>query len=117
MKFSERVKEIAAQEPFADLQDRLIALGEMTEKLALERKSIMCDRAETSVLEKLAEVQSRVINPTKALLKDRDSGIKALVKVCVPTAFVVVLPMCLLAHKHHLPSCDPHLHTCISGRS
>eukprot|EP00953_Heterococcus_sp_UTEX-ZZ885_P029914 15841-Heterococcus_DN1.PRE.1 len=40
----------------------------------------MCDRAESQVLEKLAEVQSRVINPTKALLRDRDSGIRALVK-------------------------------------
>jgi lipase chaperone LimK len=81
MKFSERVKDIAAQEPFADLQDRLVALSEITERLALERKSIMCDRAESQVLEKLAEVQSRVINPTKALLRDRDSGIRALVKV------------------------------------
>lgn len=41
MKFSSQVKNIAAQEPFADLQDRLVGLADITEKIALERKSIM----------------------------------------------------------------------------
>ncbi|KAG5193028.1 hypothetical protein JKP88DRAFT_346396 [Tribonema minus] len=80
MKFSERVKDVAAQEPFADLQDRLVALSEVTERIALERKGALCDRAEQQVLAKLTEVQTRVIAPTKALLKDRDECIQSLVK-------------------------------------
>lgn len=41
MKFSRQVKNIAAQEPFADLQDRLVGLAEITERIALERRSVM----------------------------------------------------------------------------
>lgn len=41
MKFSTQIKTIAAQEPFADLQDRLVGLAEITERIALERKNIM----------------------------------------------------------------------------
>jgi hypothetical protein len=80
MKFSERLKDVAAQEPFADLQDRLVALSEFTERRSIERKRIMCDRAESYVLEKLQEVQQMVVVPSKALLKDRERVIKALVK-------------------------------------
>lgn len=39
--FSAIVKNIAAQEPFPDLQDRLVGFAEITERIALERKSIM----------------------------------------------------------------------------
>ncbi|CAM9311391.1 unnamed protein product, partial [Discosporangium mesarthrocarpum] len=80
MKFSAQVKNVAAQEPFADLQDRLVALSEITQRIALERRSIMCDRAETQVLQKLADIKNRVIGPTKALLRDRDNCVKSLFK-------------------------------------
>ncbi|CAM9554113.1 unnamed protein product, partial [Choristocarpus tenellus] len=80
MKFSAQVKNVAAQEPFADLQDRLVALSEITERIALERKGIMCDRAEIEVLKKLEEIKDRVIGPTKALLRDRDNCVKSLIK-------------------------------------
>lgn len=49
MKFSTQVKDIAAQEPFADLQDRLVGLADVTEKVALERKNIMVSRAKNVV--------------------------------------------------------------------
>lgn len=39
--FSAKIKTIAAQEPFADLQDRLVGLAEITERISLERKNIM----------------------------------------------------------------------------
>lgn len=39
--FSAKIKNIAAQEPFPDLQDRLVGIAEITERIALERKSIM----------------------------------------------------------------------------
>lgn len=39
--FSSKIKTIAAQEPFADLQDRLVGLAEITERISLERKNIM----------------------------------------------------------------------------
>ncbi|CAM9965617.1 unnamed protein product, partial [Phaeothamnion confervicola] len=83
MRFSARVKDVAAQEPFMDLQDRLVALAEITERIALERRIIMCERAQAQVLEKLAEIQAQVIGPTKLLLADRDSCIKALLKASV----------------------------------
>lgn len=41
IKFSTEIKTIAAQEPFVDLQDRLVGLSEITERIALERKNIM----------------------------------------------------------------------------
>ncbi|CAM9464292.1 unnamed protein product, partial [Chrysoparadoxa australica] len=80
LKFSDRVKDVAAQEPFADLQDRLIALSETSERVALERQAIMVSRAQTQVLQKLEEVQKGVIQPTKILLKDREQGVKRLIK-------------------------------------
>lgn len=46
IKFSANIKNIAAQEPFADLQDRLVGLAEITERVALERKSIMVSNAD-----------------------------------------------------------------------
>lgn len=39
--FSTNIKTIAAQESFADLQDRLVGLAEITERISLERKNIM----------------------------------------------------------------------------
>ncbi len=42
--FSAKVKTIAAQEPFADLQDRLVGLAEISERISLERKTIMVRR-------------------------------------------------------------------------
>lgn len=39
--FSAKIKTVAAQEPFADLQDRLVGLAEITERISLERKNIM----------------------------------------------------------------------------
>eukprot|EP00903_Cladosiphon_okamuranus_P019485 g17918.t1 len=78
--FSAKIKTVAAQEPFADLQDRLVGLAEITERISLERKNIMIDRARTQVLNKLAEIKKTVISPTQALLQDRDSCVKALLK-------------------------------------
>ncbi|CAM9777001.1 unnamed protein product [Ectocarpus fasciculatus] len=78
--FSTKIKTIAAQEPFADLQDRLVGLAEITERISLERKNIMIDRAKSQVLNKLADIKKNVIAPTQALLQDRDSCVKALLK-------------------------------------
>lgn len=49
VKFSTQIKTIAAQEPFADLQDRLVGLSEITERIALERRNIMVRRDNDSV--------------------------------------------------------------------
>ncbi|CAN0502041.1 unnamed protein product [Ectocarpus sp. 8 AP-2014] len=78
--FSTKIKTIAAQEPFVDLQDRLVGLAEITERISLERKNIMIDRAKSQVLNKLADIKKAVIAPTQALLQDRDSCVKALLK-------------------------------------
>ncbi|CAN0195586.1 unnamed protein product, partial [Pylaiella littoralis] len=82
--FSAKIKTIAAQEPFADLQDRLVGLAEITERIALERKAIMIDRAKSQVLSKLAEIKKTCTSiPNylfQALLQDRDSCVKALLK-------------------------------------
>ncbi|CAM9917718.1 unnamed protein product [Scytosiphon promiscuus] len=78
--FSAKIKTIAAQEPFADLQDRLVGLAEVTERVSLERRNIMIDRAKSQVLSKLTEIKKGVIAPTQALLQDRDSCMKALLK-------------------------------------
>ncbi|CAM9196235.1 unnamed protein product, partial [Sphacelaria rigidula] len=80
VKFSAQVKTIAAQEPFPELQDRLVGLSEITERIALERKNIMHHRANREVLAKLADIRKRVITPTQALLQDRDSCVKTLLK-------------------------------------
>ncbi|CAM9273788.1 unnamed protein product, partial [Laminaria digitata] len=79
--FSAKIKNIAAQEPFPDLQDRLVGIAEITERIALERKSIMYDRATSQVLGKLEQIKTTVVAPAKALLQDRDSCVKALLKV------------------------------------
>ncbi len=53
--FTERLRVVAAQEPFADLQDRMVGLAEFTEKVLEERRRVMCERAELNVVNKLDE--------------------------------------------------------------
>ncbi len=61
--FTERLRVVAAQEPFADLQDRMVGLAEFTEKVCEERQRVMCERAELNVVNKLdeGEVFSRLL--------------------------------------------------------
>ncbi len=53
--FTERLRVVAAQEPFADLQDRMVGLAEFTEKMCEERRSVMCERAKANIVNKLDE--------------------------------------------------------------
>lgn len=50
MEFSSKIKNIAAQEPFADLQDRLVGLAGIMENIAIERKSVMASEKRAFVM-------------------------------------------------------------------
>jgi hypothetical protein len=72
---SQKVRDMAAQEQFIDLQEDLIAIAECTKRLAEERRTIMCERAEERVLSTIEYMQAHVLLPTKLLLRDRERAL------------------------------------------
>jgi len=76
MDLSQKVRDTAAQEQFIDLQEDLIAIAECTKRLAEERRTIMCERAEERVISTFDLILSRVLHPTRLLLKDRERALR-----------------------------------------